>query len=116
MYPNDQVGVTSAFTNQHEFALYGGLKPIDDMAVNTRLSWFWHEDGQLPFPAGGDRSSYVGAEWDIRSTYDYTDDVQFGLDYGVFFPGSVFHENGEETQVNGRDTAQEIITKVSVKF
>ena len=117
LYPTDQNLVTSAFTNQHEMAFYGGLKPIDDLGVDTRLAWFWLEDGQVPdtTPAGSPkRESYVGAEWDTKLTYDYTDDVQFGLAYGVFFPGSVFHDSADST--SGRNTGQQIISKVSVKF
>ena len=117
LYPTDQNRVTSAFTNQHEMAFYGGLKPIDDLGVDTRLSWFWLDDGQVPdtTPAGSPkRESYVGAEWDTKLTYDYTDDVQFGLAYGVFFPGSVFHDSADAA--SGRDTGQQIISKVSVKF
>ena len=119
LYPTDQNLVTSAFTNQHELAFYGGLKPIDDLNVDSRLSWFWLEDGQVPdvngtTGTGGNREGYVGSEWDTVFTYDYTDDVQLGLAYGVFFPGSVFHDSPDQS--SGRDTAQELISKVSVKF
>ncbi|MBI4341932.1 MAG: alginate export family protein [Candidatus Omnitrophica bacterium] len=120
LYPTDQAGVTSAFTNQHEFALYGGLKPIDDLGVDSRLSWFWLEDGSIPTttPAGSaSRNSYLGTEWDTMLTYDYTDDVQFGLAYGVFFPGNVFRDAGDGSDAtSGADTAQQLISKVSVKF
>jgi hypothetical protein len=115
-YPNDQTGVTSSQTNQHELGLYGGFKPLEDLNVDQRLAWFVLAVGAIPptSPAtAAKRSSFVGTEWDTVVTYDYTDDVQLGLIYGLFLPGSVFVDGGD---VGGRATAQELITSVSVKF
>lgn len=41
--------------------------------------------------------------------YNYTDDVQFGVIYALFAPGSVYRHPND-------DTAQELVTSVSVKF
>ena len=120
-YNNSQVGVTSAQTNQHELGLYGSIKPIEDLTVNQRLSWFWLPVGAVPptnvsaTASGAKRERFLGVEWDTVATYNYTDDVQLGLIYGIFFPGNVFREAALGT-ANGSDTAQELITTVSVKF
>lgn len=122
LYPVAQTGVTSAFTNQHQFALYGGLKPIEDLKLDSRLSWFALPVGALlPTSPAGDskRVSFLGTEWDTWVTYNYTDDVQFGVTYGLFVPGPVFREGGNgcsATTCFGKSTAQELISTVSVKF
>jgi len=107
-YANDQANVTSAATNQHELAVYGGFSPIEDLTIAPRLSWFWLDVGSIA-TRGAKRESYVGAEWDTLVTYNYTEDVQLGLIYALFAPGSVFRTPNDST-------AQELITTVSVKF
>lgn len=116
-YPVDQTcfaggaaasSCTSAVTNQHQFSLYGSLKPMEDLTVNQRLSWFILDDGAIPV-AGAKRESYAGTEWDTVLTYDYTEDVQLGLIYALFAPGSAYRAPNDAT-------AQELITSVSLKF
>ena len=117
-YPNTQTGVTSGQTNQHELALYGGFNPMEDLSVNERLSWFVLDVGaRNPTPANNSptRHSFVGTEWDSVVTYNYTDDVQFGVIYGLFLPGSVFRTDSPGT-TNSRDASSELISTVSVKF
>jgi len=116
-YPNDQIGVTSGQTNQHEFAAYGSLKPIEDLTVNERLSWFWTPVGTIQPTTGsnGKRNNHLGTEWDTVVNYNYTDDVQLGVIYGIFFPGSVFRAAASGV-TSGSNAAQELITSVSVKF
>ncbi len=107
-YATDQAGVTGATTNQHELGFYGSLKPIEDLTVAPRLAWFIMDTGSIP-SAGSKRESFLGTEWDTVVTYDYTDDVQLGLIYALFAPGSAFRSPNDST-------AQELITSVSVKF
>jgi hypothetical protein len=119
LYPNDQTGTTSAFTNQHELALYGSLKPIEDLTVAPRISWFFADQEITPVvsPAGTTipkRKRFIGTEIDTWITYNYTDDVQLGLTHGVFFPGNVFKHASIAT--SGRSTAQQVVASVSVKF
>ena len=122
LYPVAETGITSAFTNQHQFALYGGLKPIDDLKLDSRLSWFVMPVAALlpTAPAGNsERKGFLGTEWDTWLTYNYTDDVQFGVTYGLFLPGAAFREGGDGCSAAtcfGRATAQELISTVSVKF
>ena len=126
LYPVTQTGVSAGFTNQHEFAIFGGLKPIQDLNVSTRLSWFTLDVGAIPPTVNGSsakRETFLGTEWDTKVVYDYTDDVQFGFAYGLFAPGAVFRDGGDNgtgaaacTACFGDDTAQELISTVSVKF
>ncbi len=49
-------------------------------------------------------AKHLGREIDLTATYDYTEDVQFGLTYGAFMPGNAFDrkQNGEvATQLIG---------------
>ena len=122
-YRNAQAGVTSGQSNQHEFGLYGGFNPIEDLTVNSRVSFFLLDVGAVPptSPAGpSKRNRYIGTEWDTQLTYDYTDDVQFGLLYALFLPGNVFRDaGGTDTRgsvIAGNATAQQIVSTVSLKF
>lgn len=109
---------TGSATNQHQLSLYGSFKPIEDLTIAPRLSWFFLPVGALPDSSAGfagtatrvsKRKGYAGAEWDTQVTYNYTDDVQFGLIYALFVPGNAYRSPTEAT-------AQEWITSVSVKF
>jgi hypothetical protein len=117
-YPVGQGGVTSAATNQHQFAIFTDLDPIEDLHVNSRLTWFVASTPMLTraqtettFPTTGSikRHRFIGTEWDTVLTYNYTDDVQFGTIYALFQPGNVF-------RVPNDDTAQELITWARVGF
>ena len=91
---------------------------MEDLTIAPRLTWFIAEDGLRPLRTavqGGDavtsskRRSFIGTEWDTVVTYNYTDDVQFGVIYALFAPGNVYRTPNDST-------AQELITSVSVKF
>lgn len=114
-YPTDQFGDTAAATNQHQISFWGGLKPVEDLSASSRLTFFWQDVGSVSTNAAGTaksdgkRHAYVGTELDNQLVYDYTDDVQLGLLWAMFFPGSVYH-------VGTQNTAQELVSTVSVKF
>jgi hypothetical protein len=114
-YGTDQPGDTSAATNQNQISIWGGLSPVEDLTATSRLSLFWQNVGALPTSAvtgvrvDGKRKGFAGTEWDNQLVYDYTDDVQLGLLYGVFFPGSIYSGDFDST-------AQELVSTVSVKF
>jgi len=52
---------------------------------------------------------HLGRELDTTLTYDYTEDVQFSLLGGVFFPGDAFHETNDSR-------ATELIGSMKVTF
>jgi hypothetical protein len=51
----------------------------------------------------------IGNELDVSTTYDYTEDVQLGIEGGVFMPGRAFDESN-------RHNASQAIGKVKVSF
>jgi hypothetical protein len=113
----DQPGVTSAFTNQHDLALYGSLKPIEDLTVDARLSWFVEDVGSKG-AAGQDsaRHKFLGTEFDKRWTYQYTDDVTLSVAWGIFWPGSTFRSSAGAAPVRADNTSQILLTEASLKF
>ncbi len=100
--------LTNSYTNEHQFGLHGTVRPLQDLTVDNRYTWFIADEGIVPV-AGSKRHSYIGGEYDLQASYNYTDDVQFGLIYAVFTPGSVFRHPFD-------DIAQELVTSVDVKF
>ncbi len=114
-YKPAQAGVTGGNTNQHQLSLYGSMKPLEDLTIAPRLSWYILDKGIRPIAATGtaqgSRQNFVGMEFDTQMTYNYTDDVQFGVIYGLFAPGTVFRHAG-----GFQSDAQELVSTVSVKF
>ena len=100
--------LTNALTNQHSLQLRAGAKPLEDVDVGTAWTVFWADKGIHPVD-GMDAKRYLGTEWDSQLLYDYTEDVQLGLIYGVLWPGHVFRDQWDST-------AQELITSVKVSF
>lgn len=59
----------------------------------------------------------LGQELDIKLTYDYTEDVQFGLLAGWFFPGSAVAKTFLDNNASQhREMASEVISSVRVVF
>lgn len=100
--------VTSSTTNQHQLALHAMVKPLDALSVDNRLTWFILDKGYIP-QTGQKRQHFAGTEWDVQAKYAYTEDVQLGLIYGIFWPGSVFRSPFD-------DIAQELVTSLKVSF
>lgn len=125
-------------TNAHIVELSGAVTPIED--VTTKLSWtqLWADkslDRQLGSTSGFAQGSFLvqpdsstvnstsadtavtsnrhlGQEIDADLTYNYTEDVLFGLSLGVFFPGDAF----AETSTVSRKSASQAIAHVAVTF
>ena len=100
--------ITNSTTNQHQLAVHASVKPLEDLSIDNRLTWFIADVGIVPV-AASKRETYFGNEWDVRANYNYTNDVQLGVTYAMFNPGNVFRTPYD-------DTAQELITSVDVKF
>lgn len=123
-----------SLTNAHIAEVSAAITPIED--VTTKLSWtqLWVDeslDRQLSStPTGSGTGSFLvqpdgstptsavtsnkhlGQEIDADLTYNYTEDVLFGLNLGVFFPGDAF----AETSSISRKTASQAIAHVGVTF
>ncbi|RKY31066.1 MAG: hypothetical protein DRP74_05630 [Candidatus Omnitrophota bacterium] len=129
----DQAGGTIfnkilGFSNCRLFNLGGSLRPMDDVTV--KLDWYNLRMIQ-PFnqASGGDGTvtrilsgvasdanttcrigkRHLADELDLVITYDYTEDVQFVLNSGVFFPGEVFDKLN-------RKRASQVIGSMKVTF
>ena len=123
IYPTDQPLDTNSSTNEAQFALFAAAKPTDSIKWDGRLTWFvaptaLNINGNAT--SDDDRRRFLGTEVDNKLTYDYTEDVQIGLIYGVFWPGTVYRNRpaavGSRTSLGGRAIAQELVSTVSVKF
>jgi hypothetical protein len=86
--------VTSSQTNQHELALYGGLKPLEDLNVNTRWLVRARQGRGRRRQCRPARQRLRRDEWDM-SSLRLTDDVQLGFLYALFLPGDVFRDGGD---------------------
>lgn len=93
-------------SNAHIHTVSAQVNPIED--VTTKVSWSnlgldkkIHSDtvlNTLVQPDGTASSAYafnagekeIGNEVDVVLTYDYTEDVQFGANFGWFMPGDLF--------------------------
>lgn len=129
---NDQVpnNITAALfplTNCHIINVRGSLKPMDDVTLSAVYGWYrladtleaWGNFAPSPYgPAtAGLYSAYamegnkhfLGNAVDATLTYDYTEDVQFGLTGGLFMPGKAFDSGN-------RQTASQVIGSMKVTF
>jgi hypothetical protein len=132
MFENQKSGdIANALFPQSNVALVGGIiaaKPMTDITLKGEYYAYWWNKA---FPQGiggtgataqqtqaqslrGDiytvtQRRFVGQEIDLTATYDYTEDVQFGLMTGWFVPGSTFDKRNSAT-------ASEIIGSMKVTF
>jgi hypothetical protein len=106
-------GVSS---NAHIINVGFGFKPLEDL--NLAVDWFHYilDEDLNSGSLSGTVTSYdmtdddcLGDEIDLKLTYDYSEDVQFGLEAGVFIPGDAFANAND-------DEAYEVIGSVSVSF
>lgn len=58
----------------------------------------------------------VGQEFDLNVLYDYTEDVQFGLLCGWFWPGAAINQTTSGGSVQQNKTATEAIASLKVAF
>jgi hypothetical protein len=73
----------------YESPSFGSITPS---LVWGRLDQANTKAGQLDGAVG--RSKNLGVEFDINYGYRTADNVQFGIDTGVWFPGGAWHKNG----------------------
>jgi len=101
--------VTAAFT-------WSGLMLVDSASARNPLYMIQPDDsGNLTYngesyltPSTSNKRG-LGNEYDVNLTYNYTEDVTFGVSVGWFVAGDAFNK------VN-RDTASQALADVAVKF
>jgi hypothetical protein len=105
-------------SNAHILGAIGTMKPTDDMTLVAEYYAYWWDkkygDLQSITSVRGDtlvmrHNKFAGQELDLKAIYDYTEDVQFGLMTGLFFPGDAFDK------VNS-NVASEVIGSMKVTF
>ncbi len=131
MYENQKYGdIANAQFNQTNVQLFtaaGTVKPLDDLSLKGEYYAYWwnkvYADGEWISTVRGDRvrmqsKKFAGQEIDLTATYDYTEDVQFGLLYGIFLPGSAFADYSDTgAGANGSaKNAVELIGSMKVTF
>ena len=105
--------------NLHQFILMGSVQPMDNLTVDARYINF-HLDKQARLAIG---EKEVGNEVDLELTYEYTEDVTFGLLSAWFWSGDyyIIPEHGPAANaVNGtqkaKDVASEFVATCKVAF
>ena len=105
---------TPASTNQHQFLLGGTIEPTDSVTIEGKMGMFWlanaptNEDGSVNNEYS---KKFVGTEFDCNVTWDYTEDVTFGLLTGFFFPGTHFSDGAGFSNV-----ASDLVATVKLSF
>jgi hypothetical protein len=116
------------YSNAQIATLNTKVVPMEDLSLNFDYAYYWLNRN---YPTNGGTaagenttnlrgvsgaSTYVmtgsrnlGQELDATLTYDYTEDVQFSVLGGVFFPGSAF-------EASNNDKATEVIGSMKVTF
>jgi len=65
--------------------------------------------------SGRDQGSSLGWEMDYGTSFQWDDSMQFGLDFGLFFPGEYFRFSNTATD-NATDTVFAMVARVGVSF
>jgi hypothetical protein len=110
MTPADIANVLFPNTNVQCVGATLGLKPMTDVGAMLRFAAFRSVKELAAFGNNWDgtytmdgNQRDLGNELDLHLTYDYTEDVQFGLMGGIFAPGKAFapEQRKDATQVIG---------------
>jgi hypothetical protein len=102
----------SATTNQQFIQVKGALKPLEDLLLEASFTYLWNDEDVHTTPgvqSSSTRDDVIGWEVDLQATYDYTEDVSFGLLAGWFVPGDFYISPLDET-------ATDIVGSVKVTF
>jgi hypothetical protein len=122
MFENQKFGdIANAQFNQsnaHVLGLVGTMKALEDVTLKGEYYAYWWDKVYGPEQsittvrgdtAIMDHKKFAGSELDLTATYDYTEDVQFKLLTGIFWPGSAFNKRTD-------NTATEVIGSMKVTF
>jgi hypothetical protein len=105
-------------SNVHLAGFIATAKPMDDVTLKGEYYLYWWDKRygslQSVTTLRGDTvimkdNKFAGQELDMTATYDYTEDVQFSLMSGLFFPGTSFSERTD-------NVASELIGTMKVTF
>lgn len=114
MYENQNVGRIYdikglASTDSQLATLSFEATPVQDVTAKLSLNGLWYAE-KAAYVAGSTSSSkYLGTEVDLDLTYDYTEDVKFGVSAGHFMTGKAY-------VVPSNKSASQLLSSVSVLF
>lgn len=111
----------------------GDIKPWEDVTLSGVYGFYWLDRpmnnanpwGWIPSnnygvggvgypPSWSTGRSYLGQALDLNCTYDYTEDVQFGLNFSTFVPGGAFDKRAGDPVYD--DTATQLMGSMKVTF
>jgi hypothetical protein len=122
------------FSNLNVINVKGSFKPGDDVILKANMG-FYNKAAKKAYGLGGrdyldsnkvdsngdsyefplaEGKSYLGTALDLTAIYDYTEDVQIGLTWGMFVPGNALDKN--EFDSGKRATATQAIASMKVTF
>ena len=118
-------------SNMHILAVGASASPLEDVTTAFTWSSLWAADSYTAtnplalyqpdgganqiFPATKAHSKGLGNEYDVNLTYNYTEDVTFGVSLGWYVPGTAFSAVAANGGAN-KDTASQAMADVNVKF
>ena len=117
--PNSIVNALFPQSNVQALHVVGNIKPTEDLTLSAKYGYYMlaQKLNGTSIPGVYD-SSYsttdkkdVGNALDLTATYDYTEDVQLGLTFGYFNPGSAFDKSDGYKQ-----NATQLIGSMKVTF
>lgn len=118
-YTTGMATTERADQNLHQLVLMGSIQPMDNLTVDGRFVNFRLHENAAPGVGNKD----VGNEVDLELTYEYTEDVTFGLLSAWFWSGDYYTNPEEGAQPNfgsadrkGKDIASELVATCKVSF
>ncbi|MCD6521372.1 alginate export family protein [Candidatus Calescamantes bacterium] len=90
-----------------------GFKPNEKVGVD--LTYYNFDEDQHVTGGSSTDNRNLGKEWDLLISYDYTEDVQFGLCYAVFIPGKAITEALDDLDID-EAKASALLGTVKVTF
>jgi len=111
-------GLDTSITNASIWKLSAGVNPTENTALDLTYYSLSAAQEVWGFVDPDDQPKYLGSEYDVTFTYNYSEDVAFGLMYALFIPGRFWEVDTDE--IAGWDVnlqnAQELIGSVKVTF
>ncbi len=109
----------TTMTNARIWKLSAGVNPTENTGLGITYYSLTSNEPIISWTADAeDQESYIGAEYDVTFTYNYSEDVTFGLMYARFMPGDFFNEGSDDVAAMDidLDNAQELLGSVKVTF
>jgi len=111
----------SGLTNRHILSFGASVEPMENLVIDTTFYNFRLHENASPITD----NKNIGSELDVEMTYEYTEDVTFGLlaawfwagDYFVANPGASVNGSGNNVHATiDRSVASEVVGTVAVSF